>query len=127
MKENNIEHDKFMLNLCDDICICYRTIGTKFDAMYTYSRHSSQGTQRYYTVTSKPQASKELYPNIKLSKIHPPILTRQTNEISYNQIKVNVPIYDFETLQIYDECDPHWYNNAENLFDDDLQHIVSDL
>jgi len=127
IKENNNEDDKFMLNLCDDICICYKTIGTKFNAMYTYSRHSSQGTQRYYTVTSIPESTQELYPNTKLSKIQPPILTRQTNQISNNQIRVNVPIFDFETIQKYnDECDPHWYNNTENLFDDDLQHIVAD-
>lgn len=115
MKENNIEDDKFMINLCDDICICYRTFKSKFAAMYSYSRHSSQGTQRCYTVTNTPEVTLDLYSNPKFSRIKPPKLIRQTNQLGSQ-------IYDLDTLEGYNVD-----NDTENLFDydDDLQHIVA--
>lgn len=44
----------FMRNLCDDIYICHRTFGTKYGAMYTSARQTSQGAQRGYNVSQTP-------------------------------------------------------------------------
>ena len=58
MKQYMILNDmdnKFIKNLCDDIYISYRTFSTKYGAMYTMARQSSQGTQRCYTVSQTPQ------------------------------------------------------------------------
>lgn len=51
MKKNNLLQDKFMITLCDDICITYRTYGTEYGIMYTTSRSTSQGRQQTYNVT----------------------------------------------------------------------------
>jgi len=56
MTDHNLLDDKIMKNLCDDIYICYRTLGTKFGAMYVTARQSSQGTQRGYNVSHTPDA-----------------------------------------------------------------------
>jgi len=52
MKTNNLSHDKFLINLCDDISIMYHSIGTQLGIMYTTARQTSQGRQ--YTYTSTP-------------------------------------------------------------------------
>jgi hypothetical protein len=52
MKTNNLSHDKFLINLCDDISIMYHSIGTQLGMMYTTARQTSQGRQ--YTYTSTP-------------------------------------------------------------------------
>ena len=52
MTDNNLDDDKILKNLCDDIYICFRTFGTKFGTMYCTARQASQGTQRQYTVSS---------------------------------------------------------------------------
>ena len=63
MTANNLIHDSFMKNLCDDIYICYRTFTTKYASMYVAARQSSQGAQRCYTVNHTPQddAAEHMY------------------------------------------------------------------
>ena len=55
MEEKNLNDDKIMQNLCDDIYICYRTFGTKFGDMYVSARQTSQGTQRSYNASHTPE------------------------------------------------------------------------
>jgi hypothetical protein len=50
IKENNMEDDKFMKMLCDDLYISYITIGTKKNSIYTCARQTSQGRQTTYHV-----------------------------------------------------------------------------
>lgn len=53
MKANHLLDDKFMITLCDDICILYRSSGKKTDEMLILARETSQGSQRSYNSTPK--------------------------------------------------------------------------
>lgn len=59
MAENNLNDDKFMKNLCDDIYICFRTFDTRFGNMYCTARQTSQGTQRQYTTSNTVDIDEE--------------------------------------------------------------------
>lgn len=47
--------DPLLKNLCDDIAIVYRTIGTRYGQMYSSSRQTSQGNERLYNVSDTPR------------------------------------------------------------------------
>lgn len=47
-----INNKNFMKNLCDDIAIVLKTIGTEYCQMLTYSRQHSQGDERAHKVTN---------------------------------------------------------------------------
>jgi hypothetical protein len=110
MKDNNIENDNFMKNLCDDIYICYKMFGTRFGPMYAAARQTSQGTQRCYTVSHTPDDdTQNIYSphSIRHRNICPPRLIRQTN----NYLESNSNIYPD--------------NNSND--DSDIQHVVSNF
>ncbi len=46
--------DSLMKNLCDDIVITYRTLGTQFGPMYSCSRLTTQGEERVHSVSDTP-------------------------------------------------------------------------
>ena len=48
-------NDPLLKNLCDDIAIVYRTIGTRYGQMYSSSRQTSQGNERLYNVSDTPR------------------------------------------------------------------------
>jgi hypothetical protein len=66
MEEHDLKEDKFYKNLCDDIYICYLTVGTQYGAMFTCARQTSQGTQRCYTVSQVPDDNNTIFPNANL-------------------------------------------------------------
>jgi hypothetical protein len=54
MKESN---DALIKNLCDDIVITYRTLGTQYGQMYSCSRQTTQGEERLYNVSDTPTSN----------------------------------------------------------------------
>ena len=59
---NTLDDKKLMKNLCDDIVVVYRTIGTKYGHMYSCSRQCSQGNERIHTTSNTP--TRELYQTV---------------------------------------------------------------
>ncbi len=56
MKKNDLTEDRIMKNLCDDIVVIYRTIGTPFGHMYSCSRQVSNGMERAHNTSDTPRA-----------------------------------------------------------------------
>lgn len=58
MKQNGLSDDRLMKNLCDDIVVVYRTIGTQWGHMYSCSRQVSQGTERSHNASDTPMKTR---------------------------------------------------------------------
>jgi hypothetical protein len=54
-----LDDKRLMKNLCDDIVVVYRTIGTRYGHMYSCARQCSQGTERIHTASNTPGRSDE--------------------------------------------------------------------
>jgi hypothetical protein len=48
-----------MKNLCDDIVVVHRTIGTKYGQMYSSARQCSQGMERIHNASDTPMAPRD--------------------------------------------------------------------
>jgi hypothetical protein len=110
MKDNGLDDDKFLKNLCDDIYISYRTFGTRFAAMYNNARQTSQGAQRCYTVSHTPEENTQNLYNIN-------------NNLIRNCRTLPIPRLQRHVARNIDEndltCD---LNNLP-----ELEHVVSDF
>ena len=62
---SEISENKFIKNLCIDIAICYKTLGTNLGQMYSCSRQTSQGTQRVHSVRTPRKDQYSLTPCYK--------------------------------------------------------------
>lgn len=52
IQTNNYQDDVFMKTLCDDLSIVYNTISMEYGNIYAISRHSAQGAQQSYNITT---------------------------------------------------------------------------
>jgi hypothetical protein len=79
MTNNNLKDDILLKNLCDDIYICNRTLGTNLGTMFSIARGNSQGQQRSYNANYIPNNQNNPN-NQNLHRIH-----RTTNRVNnYN-------------------------------------------
>jgi len=89
MKNNNLSKDKFMITLCDDICITYRSYGTEEGVMYTTSRSASQGRQQTYNVTP---AIPKLQRSLAISSLSsPPTFSRSITGRGFPHFPEEIP------------------------------------
>ena len=84
-----LEDKVLMKNLCDDIVVVHRTIGTKYGHMYSCARQCSQGTERIHNASDTPLAPRDhAFSFSPLTRQN--AYTRQTNA----QDEVEQPDYD---------------------------------
>jgi hypothetical protein len=104
MKTKNLLQDKFMITLCDDICITYRSVGTSVGLMYSASRSTSQGRQQTYNVT--PIVRNRPLPDFPINRSYnslmPPPLTRGGTGVVNNltQEFIEDTYFDYKGLNI---------------------------
>jgi uncharacterized protein YegL len=107
MRLNDLLGDAMMCQLCDDLCIVYRTVGTRHGQMFSVARASSQGRQNsnttsmsqvpdsFDTVVPTYQDSQE--PMTPRSNARPPLLRVNTAAITPLMNPVD-EADDFETV-----------------------------
>jgi len=108
MRENNLMEDPFMNLLCEDIEVTFKTFGTENAAMYTVSRHRSQGEQ-----SACRASSQRVY-------VREDISCPQREMAIYDE-ELNVDDYDDEYLKEPDEDDLRYFvsqNKDDNLYAD---------
>jgi hypothetical protein len=128
MADNNLDGDNFLKNLCDDIYISHKTLGTTYGAMYSTARQTSQGTQRCYTVSHTPEANYvNDYPNTLLrtprmsmqitKNFHTPNLFNEINVIRNNNISLINPNEIIHNLSSFEDA-PYLTHTATRIMRD---------
>lgn len=85
MEDNNLNEDKTLKNLCDDIYISYRTLGTRIGTMFCTSRLTSQGSQRQYTASNTHTIDTHTIDSHTLdSTTRTPLLLRHNHVFRFN-------------------------------------------
>lgn len=121
MEDNNLQDDKTLKNLCDDIYISYRTFGTKVGTMFCTARLTSQGAQRQYTASNTQpldypamdsQTMDEFENMSTLSRF--PTLIRHNNFVRFNDSdNDDLPILHHEVSSYEDT--PYLTPQANNI------------
>ena len=100
--------DPLVKNLCDDIVITYRTLGTQFGAMYSCSRQTTQGEERVYNV-SDPPTNDEMSPRFGVSQRIPRFVLPQTPR--------NKPFKPFTLEELAEPKALHFDSDEEDMMD----------
>lgn len=95
MRVTNLLGDAMMCQLCDDLCIVYRTVGTSYGQMFSVARATSQGRQNSNTTTMSQIQNEEdmdislfqdsqepMTPRSKVGVFRPPLLRTKTASIT---------------------------------------------
>jgi hypothetical protein len=105
MRETDLLDDSFLKQLCDDIHIVYKTLGTRHGQMFSVARQRSQGRQQAYTTSS---SINEIDDANTLAAITRPSLKRtMTTNNNFPEINRTVA---------FDELDDFMVSNNRNVF-----------
>jgi predicted CopG family antitoxin len=100
MKEIKELNDPLIKNLCDDIVITYRTLGTQFGPMYSSSRQTTQGEERLHNVSDTPigdELSQNVSPRFGPKKAFKPFVLDELYEdddiMDSHNVSIDTPYY----------------------------------
>jgi hypothetical protein len=82
--DNNLQEDRILKNLCDDIYVCFRTFETQLGVMFCGARQISQGNQRQYTPSSIDIDTDDI--GVRGYNISIPVLQRRTNGVEFLEL-----------------------------------------
>lgn len=86
MRNGNMTTDRMLMQLCDDLCIMHRTIGTRDGRILTLAREQSQGRQQSNTVPMTPRTTQTQDHGLnlpRLSRMYTPSTPRQPRHIDW--------------------------------------------
>ena len=117
MRENQLLNDSFMILLCDDIVVAYKTLGTRNSQMYCGARQVSQGSQYSYAPNYDDDCDEDAFcPNAPIKRN---VFKRAVNFKMSNQMDEEESIL-FKMLPELEE--PILENNEEQ---DNIDNYIS--
>jgi hypothetical protein len=111
MRENNYKTDPFMLLLCQDIEVVYKSLNKGKSMMYISARQTSQGTQQSYTACSIQRDSDDDEEEIMQHPLSlpPNPLSLPPNIFRFQSHEVNPPTDILQAEDIDREDDINYY------------------
>ena len=101
IQSHSLDDDALLQNLCDDLVIVHRTIGTRFGAMYSNQRQSSQGNQRTFNVFDTPsRCHADEVDFHTVSGNVTPFLSPQATAVMHDVTVSNIDDFDRDHLSI---------------------------
>lgn len=124
MNVHNLNNDNFLKNLCDDIYITFRTIGSKYASMFVTSRQNTQGNQRQYTTGKTLMEDNSFnYNNNKRNRNSQSFSLFDDNLIEENEFNDMFNILNHDLLDVEDT--PYSTNSATQLMREISSQIKS--
>lgn len=122
---HNIFEDKFIKNLCLDIAICYKTIGTDLGKLYSYSRQISQGSQRIHSVKTPRKNNYNLTPLTSSSNSNSNTFFDDDSIFSQLQSPRKNKHYKVESFDSFDHLLKDYDDDDDDSVDNDYDKIIN--
>jgi hypothetical protein len=113
MKKNDLTEDRIMKNLCDDIVVIYRTIGTPFGHMYSCSRQVSNGMERAHNTSDTPKAPHKRGYKRGFMPRQCSVMTQEEDVFEFPEVNSDDDDVDVDDLMDNHEMSPLCYTSTQ--------------
>ncbi len=122
MKKNDLTEDRIMKNLCDDIVVIYRTIGTPFGHMYSCSRQVSNGMERAHNTSDTPKAPHKRGYKRGFMPRQCSVMTQEEDVFEFPEVNSDDDDMDVDDLMDKHEMSPLFYTSTQEDIINSLTH-----